>query len=149
MRALSLCLALSAAAAFAGTPYVYLPINKRDPFGGPRVPLDGPLPKEARCDAPLCRSGLDELRLVAVVSTTPTASLAMFEDRAGNGFVVRRHQAIGLRGGRVTRIERDCVIITEYVDAQGRREPVESRVCVPRDAQLIYDLALGRLIPVP
>lgn len=95
--------------------YSYNPAGKRDPF---RSVLDELLPVEAPvldtdC-GPLCAWELDQLRVVAVVSGQ-ASPVAMVEDPAGKGHLLRRGMSIGKRSGKVTDIRRDRLVVTELL----------------------------------
>src|SRR5205823_6386010 len=94
-------------------PYLYNPVGKRDPFRnmleeGPRGGTSGT--GEGICGEPLCSFDIDQLTLVAVVSGDANP-VAMVEDPAHVGHVVRRNSRMGKQGGKVTQIQRDCVVV--------------------------------------
>ncbi len=140
------------AAASAGAPqyiYSYNPIGKRDPFkefsdpteGGGGRPVDvGP------CSEPLCQMDLDALKVVAVVSGDANP-LAMLEDSTGTGHVVRRNAKIGRAGGKVTAIQRDCLVVTSFVQgADGKAQANKVNLCIKEDDQTksAVDLMQGK-----
>ena len=96
--------------------YAYNPSGKRDPFHNPIDDLtqgEQRQPIEAiKCNQPLCRWDLDQLKLVAIV-TGMSSPVAMVEDPGGVGHLVRRNTFMGKKGGRVTQIKRDEVTVTE------------------------------------
>ncbi len=90
--------------------FVYSPIGKRDPFRSPLDDLIVTHSAESHC--PLCRWGLDQLKLVAVVTGTGSP-VAMVEDPDGVGHMLRSGTSVGKLGGRVTSIQRDLIVVTE------------------------------------
>lgn len=107
--------------------YAYVPSGKRDPF---RSPLDeittgdkGGQVIQAACNQPLCRWDLDQLQLVGVISGMSNP-IAMVQDPNGVGYVVRRNSFMGKKGGRVTQIKHDSVVVTEIVrGGDGKPHP--------------------------
>ncbi|MBK7859337.1 MAG: hypothetical protein IPJ65_12085 [Archangiaceae bacterium] len=66
------------------------------------------------CADELCRSDVEDLKLVAIsTGTTRGEWLAMFEDDDGHGMLARLNARIGKKGGTVTAIDSRCVTITE------------------------------------
>jgi len=110
--------------------YAYLPSGKRDPFRSPLEDLAAEhggagLISSTACSAPLCRWDLDQLKLVGVISGMSNP-MAMVEDPAGIGYVVRRNSFMGKKGGRVTQIKHDAVVVTEIVrGGDGKPHPNE------------------------
>ncbi len=102
---------------------------RRDPFARPAgVDVERP---RSRCTTSLCRQEVADLKLVAVVARGPQ-SVAMFEDRAGQGFVARRNTEVGGKGARVSLIDLECVTLMSFVPAaDGRVQAVKERLCVP------------------
>ena len=97
--------------------YTYNPSARRDPFHSPIDDLNNPtdkgLPIETvKCNQPLCKWDLDQLRLVGII-TGMSNPVAMVEDPTGIGHMVRRNTFMGKKGGRVTQIKRDEVTVTE------------------------------------
>lgn len=131
--------------------YMYNPVGKRDPFRGlymegpgPRVLTEGP--EETVCSEPLCRFDLNELTVVAVVSGDANP-LAMVEDKAGVGHLVRRNTKIGRQGGKVTQILRDCIVVTSFVSGpDGKAQPNKDNMCVKADVRSapVLDLLGGK-----
>lgn len=113
-----------------GFVYSYIPSGKRDPF---RSPLDElaaergglALVNNSACSAPLCRWDLDQLKLVGVISGMSNP-MAMVEDPSGVGYVIRRNSFMGKKGGRVTQIKHDSVVVTEVIKGtDGKPHPNE------------------------
>lgn len=134
-------------AAASQVDYVYSPINKRDPFrplileGGPRGPVEGG--EVQSCTEPLCLVDIDDLNVVAVVSGDANP-LAMVEDRAGVGHVVRRNTRVGKQGGKVTQILRDCIVVTSFITggADGKPQANKQNMCVKTDSRSVEPLDL-------
>lgn len=126
-------------AAVTQVDYVYAPLNKRDPFRSPiEVTPTGPGPGAGPiedCTDPLCMADLDEFRVVAVISGDANP-LAMVEDRAGVGHIVRRNTRMGKQGGKVIQILRDCVVVLSFVSggADGKPQPNKQNLCVQQEA---------------
>ncbi len=112
--------------------YVYNPIGKRDPFRNfeenERSQDEGVI----SCTKPLCQWEIDQFSLVAVVSGDANP-VAMVEDPVGTGHIVRRTFEIGKRGGRVTQILRDCIIITEQWTGPTGRVVNPVKLCAKGD----------------
>jgi type IV pilus assembly protein PilP len=120
-------------------PYLYNPVGKRDPFRnmleeGPRGPSTGP-GDGSICGEPLCAFDIDQLTLVAVVSGDANP-VAMVEDPAHTGHLVRRNSRVGKQGGKVTQIQRDCVVVTEYFQTpDGKVNPNRVNLCIKADTR--------------
>jgi type IV pilus assembly protein PilP len=118
--------------------YSFSSLGKRDPFRSPVTFEVQNSPGEANktgCDEPLCQFDLDELSVVAVVSGDSNP-LAMVEDKAGTGHMVRRNTKMGRNGGKVTQILRECVVVTSYVTGpDGKAQPNKQEMCVKIDSQ--------------
>ena len=137
--------AADAGVAFAATvPYLYNPVAKRDPFrnlleeprstGGERA--------EGVCGEPLCQFDLDQLTLVAVVSGDANP-VGMLEDPTRVGHLVRRNTRVGKQGGKVTQIQRDCIIVTEYFQTpDGKVNPNRVNLCIKQDKRSVPVLDL-------
>ena len=101
------------------------------------------------CSVPLCEYDVDELSLVAVVTGGPNP-LAMVQDPLGRGFNIRRNTRVGKKGGKVTAIRRDEVVVTEYwTDPKGEKQPAVVSIQLRPDAEQtpIVDLATGARYP--
>jgi type IV pilus assembly protein PilP len=124
-------------AAEAAAPYVYAynPVAKRDPYrvlfeNAPDRKEGDPVPT---CTEPLCQFDLDQLTLVAVISGDANP-VAMLEDAAQVGHIVRRNTKVGKQGGKVTQILRDCIVITEYFTTpDGKLNPNRVNICVKQE----------------
>lgn len=122
--------------------YVYNPVGKRDPFRGMFVDAQDPrrdpsgVEPTVGCSEPLCLVDLDELRVVAVVSGDANP-LAMVEDRAGVGHIVRRNTKMGKAGGKVTQVLRECIVVTSFVSGGSDGKPVAKKdeLCVAADTR--------------
>jgi type IV pilus assembly protein PilP len=131
--------------------YLYNPVGKRDPFRGPYMTEGGPRAPEEQveaqvCNEPLCRFDLNELVVVAVVSGDANP-LAMVEDKAGVGHMVRRNTKIGRQGGKVTQILRDCIVVTSFISGpDGKAQPTKENMCVKADVRSapVLDLLGGK-----
>ncbi|QDE70662.1 hypothetical protein BHS07_29450 [Myxococcus xanthus] len=126
--------------------YVYNPVGKRDPF---RSPIDELGPVNANpvtaCNEPLCSFDLDQLKLVAVV-TGDASPVAMVEDPAGRGHIVRRNTRMGRQGGKVTQILRDSVTVTEVFSGNGEiiKNPVTLQLKPDAKQDPAYNMMTGR-----
>ena len=147
--------AAAAAVADAGVdappPYVYgyMPVGKRDPFRSPveefRTAGDT---GGNECREPLCGWDLDQLVLVATV-TSDANPFGMLEDPSGKGHVVYKGFPVGKMQGKVTQVLRDCLAVTEQVPSpDGRRIPVVRQLCVKADkgSSTELDLGSGKLV---
>ncbi|MFZ5446229.1 MAG: pilus assembly protein PilP [Myxococcota bacterium] len=128
--------------------YSYNPVGKRDPFRAPDLDVatssNGTTAVEkVGCTEPLCLVDTDELTVVAVVSGDANP-LAMVEDRAGVGHIVRRNSRIGKQGGKVTQILRDCIVVTSFISggADGKPQANKQNMCVKTDAKSANPLDL-------
>ena len=100
--------------------YVYDPSGKRDPFRpfiamrAPVMPVDENVPL-----TPLQKFDLSQLKLVAILMEKDQGK-AMLEDSQGKGYIVTEGAYVGNRFGKVSRIEKDRVVIEErYKDYLG------------------------------
>jgi len=105
--------------------YTYNPVGKSDPFkpfiqltqvkGASRgVPL-----------TPLQRYEVSQLKLVAIIAM-PEGNVALVEDSAGKGFMLKKGTAVGNNDGKVTKVLKDRVIIEElYQDIYGKSKNTE------------------------
>ncbi|WP_171818330.1 pilus assembly protein PilP [Pyxidicoccus fallax] len=132
----------------AAAPYVYTynPVGKRDPFRSPVDELGpvNPNPVSA-CNEPLCAFDLDQLKLVAVV-TGDANPVAMVEDPAGRGHIVRRNTRMGRQGGKVTQILRDSVTVTEVFSGNGEiiKNPVTLQLKPDDKQDPAYNMMTGK-----
>ena len=102
-------------------------VNNRDPFRSflsefkPKVMRRGPVQRRVL----LPRYGLDELRLIAVVSGRTVRARAMFRDPRGMGVAVKRGDRISKNEARVKRILRDSVILEVRQRAEDRSKAAD------------------------
>ncbi|WP_205507680.1 pilus assembly protein PilP [Myxococcus vastator] len=126
--------------------YTYNPVGKRDPFRSPIEDL-GPVNANpvASCSEPLCAFDLDQLKLVAVV-TGDASPMAMVEDPAGRGHIVRRNTRMGRQGGKVTQILRDSVTVTEVFSGNGEiiKNPVMLQLKPDVKQDPAYNMMTGK-----
>jgi len=124
-------------------PYLYNPVGKRDPFRSPEDRDRGPQDKDnLTCAEPLCGFDIDQLQLVAVVSGDANP-VAMVEDPQRVGYVVHRNSRMGKQGGKVTQIQRDCVVVTEYFQTpDGKVNPNRTNLCIKNDKRSVPVLDL-------
>lgn len=132
-------------------PYVYSynPLAKRDPFRSLVEEVRSPLAESSACSEPLCQWDLGQLTLVAVV-TGDANPLAMVEDPAGRGHLIRRSTRMGKQGGKVTQILRDTVTVTEFwTGPDGKVNPNPTTLHMKPDKTLVpdLDLATGKKYP--
>ncbi len=115
----------------------YSSVGKRDPFKsflGDLRSSTGAL--VTRCNTPLGRFELDQLRLVAVVSGLADP-LAMVEAPTGVGYSIRKGACIGKNGGVVATIRTGEVVVTEWaMRADGTREKTETALRLPKEQSL-------------
>jgi len=115
----------------------YSSVGKRDPFksflGDLRATTGAVV---TRCNTPLGRFELDQLRLVAVI-TGLADPLAMVEAPTGVGYAVRKGACIGKNGGVVATIRTGEVVVTEWaMRADGTREKTETALRLPKEQSL-------------
>ncbi len=118
--------------------YTYVPSGKRDPF---RVDFDlpPPPPSPRPCEEPLCRYGLDELKLTGIVSGMGRP-VAVLESPRGKGYSVYPGSRIGRHGGVVKHVLRDAVVVVEsWPDGQGRSREEETVLRMREDAPITLD----------
>jgi len=115
----------------------YSSVGKRDPFKSFLGDLRSSTGAVAtRCNTPLGRFELDQLRLVAVV-TGLADPLAMVEAPTGVGYALRKGACIGKNGGVVATIRTGEVVVTEWaMRADGTREKTETALRLPREQSL-------------
>ncbi|MBS3757387.1 MAG: pilus assembly protein PilP [Desulfobacterales bacterium] len=81
-----------------------------------------------RPKTPLERFSLGQLRLTAVMKM-PDRRIAMVEESAGKGYVVKKGTYIGDQGGQITRILEEAIVIEEkYRDAFGNVKVREKKL---------------------
>lgn len=101
-------------------PYVYDPSGKRDPFR-PFIAMQAPImPSDQNVPlTPLQKYDLSQLKIVAILMEKDQGK-AMLEDSEGKGYIVAQGTYVGNRFGKVTKIDRDRVVIEErYKDYLG------------------------------
>jgi type IV pilus assembly protein PilP len=118
----------------------YSSVGKRDPFksflGDLRATTGAVV---TRCNTPLGRFELDQLRLVAVI-TGLADPLAMVEAPTGVGYAVRKGVCIGKNGGVVATIRTGEVVVTEWaMRADGTREKTETALRLPKEQSLNFE----------
>lgn len=129
--------AAAAAPAAAAQEYVYSSAGKRDPFRSflAEIAVERQ-EKENRCNTPLGRYEIDQMKLVAII-TGLEDPVAMVEIPTGVGYTLRRNSCVGKNGGVVTAIRGDEVLITEWiVRADGTRDSTQSVLRLPKQAPL-------------
>jgi type IV pilus assembly protein PilP len=124
--------------------YSYNPVGKRDPFHSPLADAlasqtgGGPA-SVSTCNQPLCRWDLDQLKLVGIVSGMANP-VAMVEDPEGIGHLMRHNSFVGKRGGRVTQIKRDEVVVTEiFKGPDGKPHPNNINLKITPAAEVTVD----------
>ena len=96
--------------------YIYDPKGKRDPFK-PYVDLEAQKKKKL---VPLQKYEVSQLKLTGIIWGGGMNSMAMVEDPIGKGYVIKKGMRIGSNDGKVKKITKDRVIITErYRDYLG------------------------------
>jgi type IV pilus assembly protein PilP len=118
----------------------YSSVGKRDPFksflGELRATTGAVV---TRCNTPLGRFELDQLRLVAVI-TGLADPLAMVEAPTGVGYAIRKGACIGKNGGVVATIRTGEVVVTEWaMRADGTREKTETALRLPKEQSLNFE----------
>jgi type IV pilus assembly protein PilP len=118
----------------------YSSVGKRDPFksflGDLRATTGAVV---TRCNTPLGRFELDQLRLVAVI-TGLADPLAMVEAPTGVGYAIRKGACIGKNGGVVATIRTGEVVVTEWaMRADGTREKTETALRLPKEQSLDFE----------
>jgi len=132
--------ALAAAAPAAPAPeaeVAYSSVGKRDPFKSFLGDLRATTGQVVtRCNTPLGRFELDQLRLVAVI-TGLADPVAMVEAPTGVGYALRKGACIGKNGGVVATIRTGEVVVTEWaMRADGTREKTETALRLPKEQSL-------------
>ncbi len=117
--------------------YTYDPAGKPDPFQpflqtAPVKPIQERLAgtngmkkvnrRPEHCSTPLECMDVGQLTLVAIVIENNGKRIAMAQDAAGIGYILKPGIAIGYRGGHVKRILQDRVVVEEEVETiQGNQ----------------------------
>ena len=115
------------------TPYSYDPANKVDPFKSFITVREELQEKEARKKPRTYLETLDLSQLtISAIMLTKTEDWALARDSKGDGHVIKVGTPIGRRGGRVTEIHEDKVVVREYFkDIRGREKSRDSLLKLP------------------
>jgi type IV pilus assembly protein PilP len=121
----------------AAPEWAYSSVGKRDPFRSFFTELESSgKVLSTKCDGPLGRFEIEQLRLVAVV-TGLEDPVAMVEAPGGVGYSVRRGACIGKNGGVVAAIRSGEVVVTEVaIRADGTRDKTQTSLRLPREAAM-------------
>ena len=103
-------------------PYSYDPTDKVDPFKSFITVREELEEKEAREKPRTYLETLDISQLtISAIMLTSDGNWALIRDSKGDGHVIRTGTPIGKKGGRVTEILEDKVVVREYhKDIRGR-----------------------------
>ena len=103
-------------------PYFYDPTDKVDPFKSFITVREELEEKEAREKPRTYLETLDISQLtISAIILTSDGNWALVRDSKGDGHVIRTGTLIGRRGGRVTEILNDKIVVREYhKDIRGR-----------------------------
>lgn len=115
----------------------YTSVGKRDPFRSflSDLQMTGPA-LVTRCNAPLGRFELEQLKLVAVI-TGLADPVAMLEAPNGVGYSVRRGACLGKNGGVVAAVRSGEVVVSEWaMRADGTRDRTQTVLKLPKEATL-------------
>jgi len=115
----------------------YSSVGKRDPFRSFLSDLQASGPAlVTRCNAPLGRFELEQLKLVAVI-TGLADPVAMLEAPNGVGYSVRRGACLGKNGGVVAAVRSGEVVVSEWaIRADGTRDRTQTVLKLPKEATL-------------
>jgi type IV pilus assembly protein PilP len=115
----------------------YSSVGKRDPFRSFLSDLDAAgQALVTRCNTPLGRFELEQLKLVAVV-TGLADPVAMLEAPNGVGYSVRRGACLGKNGGVVATIRTGEVVVSEWaIKADGTRDKTQTVLRLPKEPSL-------------
>lgn len=121
----------------AAPEWSYSSVGKRDPFRSFYADIEvSSRVLSTKCEGPLGRFELEQLRLVAVV-TGLEDPVAMVEAPTGVGYSVRRGTCIGKNGGTVAAIRSGEIVVNEIaVRADGTRDKTQTALRVPREAAM-------------
>jgi len=114
-------------------PGTYIIRGKVDPF----EPLFKETPKfrkkpDKRPPTPLELLSLGQLKLVAIIRAQ-SGNKALVEESSGKGYVVKKGTYIGLKRGKIIKIEKDNIIIEEEIqDIQGNTEVRQTEMKIPK-----------------
>jgi type IV pilus assembly protein PilP len=117
--------------------WVYSSVGKRDPFRSFLTDLEAAgQALVTRCNTPLGRFELEQLKLVAVV-TGLADPVAMLEAPSGVGYAVRRGACLGKNGGVVAAIRTGEVVVSEWaIKADGTRDKTQTVLRLPKEPSL-------------
>ena len=121
----------------AALEWTYSSAGKRDPFRSYLAEVEAAgRGISSRCPTPLGRFGVDQLRLVAVV-TGLDDPVAMVEAPNGVGYSLRRGACVGRNGGVIAAVRSGEVVISEWViRADGSRDKTQTILRLPKEASL-------------
>ncbi|TAL16965.1 hypothetical protein EPN96_07240 [bacterium] len=115
-------------ASATGEKFVYNPTVLRDPFK-PYIKVQSKkkgansVPKAFVAKTPLQKFRLDELKLVGIVWALDNKAKALIQDPKGKGYYIGVGNYAGDRGGKITAIKPDSIVIEEiWVDPLGEEE---------------------------
>ena len=115
------------------TPYSYDPANKVDPFKSFITVREELQEKEARKKPRTYLETLDLSQLtISAIMLTKKEDWALVRDSKGDGHVIKVGTPIGRRGGRVTEIHEDKIVVREYFkDIRGREKSRDRLLKLP------------------
>ena len=115
------------------TPYSYDPTNKVDPFKSFITVREELQEKEARKKPRTYLETLDLSQLtISAIMLTKKEDWALVRDSKGDGHVIKVGTPIGRRGGRVTEIHEDKIVVREYFkDIRGRKKSRDRLLKLP------------------
>ena len=114
-------------------PYAYDPTDKVDPFKSFITVREELEEKEAREKPRTYLETLDLSQLtISAIILTEAEQWALVKDSKGDGHVIKVGTLIGRRGGRVTEILADKVVVREYFkDIRGREKTRDRLLKLP------------------
>jgi len=124
----------------AGASYVYSPEDKRDPFMTARPPAPDKIGEIERWP-------VDQFTLKGTVTGTASPS-AVLLDPESRAWLLRIGDKVGNKGGKVTSIERDQIVVTETIggrDGQVYPQPIKLDLASPGKSILNE----GHMIEIP
>lgn len=99
----------------AGTPYVYSPVGKRDPFRDPNTQRRVTAAPQGEGQlGPLQKFDLDQLK-VQFTTTATSAPMALVVDPSGVGHIVQIGDFIGKNWGKISAIRREELTVMETI----------------------------------
>jgi len=124
-------------AAPAEQEWSYSSVGKRDPFRSFLSDLEASgHALVTRCNTPLGRFEVEQLKLVAVV-TGLADPVAMLEAPNGVGYSIRRGACLGKNGGVVATIRSGEVVVSEWaIRADGTRDKTQTVLRLPKEPSL-------------